>query len=134
MPEHVHLLVFPLREASSLNHLLKAIKRPVSWKVKQTLPIKSRLRQKLTIRQRPGKTTFRFWQEGPGYDRNLEYEESVLAAINYIHMNPVRRGLCDRVDRWRWSSSARYYLTEGRHEDTALPKVYSLPADFFDSR
>ena len=49
------------------------------------------------VRQRPGVETFRFWQEGPGYDRNLDRVDTVLAAIDYIHRNPERRGLVDRA-------------------------------------
>jgi hypothetical protein len=28
--------------------------------------------------------------------------------IEYIHMNPVRDGLCVRASDWRWSSAAFY--------------------------
>ena len=67
MPEHVHLLWFPLPGASKVEHLLKAIKRPYSYRIKQILvQHHSPLLDRLTIRQRPGVTTFRYWQEGPG--------------------------------------------------------------------
>jgi putative transposase len=83
MPEHVHLLFFPLPGFSKIEHLLKAIKRPYSYRIKQILiEHKSPLLQRLTNRQRPGVTTFRYWQEGPGYDRNFETEAAVLAAID----------------------------------------------------
>jgi hypothetical protein len=41
---------------------------------------RSRLLERLTVRQRPGVATFRFWQEGPGYDRNLT--KSIASAEN----------------------------------------------------
>jgi putative transposase len=83
MPEHVHFLWFPLAGAAGIEHLLKAIKRPFSYRVKQLLmESRSRLLRRLTIQQRPGTTTFRFWQEDPGYDRNLDNAASVLAAID----------------------------------------------------
>ena len=34
------------------------------------------------------------WQEGPGFDRNLLTVKAVQAALDYIHTNPVKRGLC----------------------------------------
>jgi hypothetical protein len=37
MPEHVHLLVYPGIEASTIDLLLKAIKRPVSFRIKRLL-------------------------------------------------------------------------------------------------
>jgi putative transposase len=131
MPEHVHLLFFPLPGLSEIEHLLKAIKRPYSYRIKELLiEHKSPLLERLTIRQRPGVTTFRYWQEGPGYDRNLETEAAVLAAIDYIHLNPVRRGLCQRAVEWRWSS-ARYYADPTAPSDPAVPKLYPLPPVFF---
>ncbi len=72
MPEHVHLIVYPLPEAGGIDGLLKAIKRPFSYRIKQLLTQSgNHLLERLTIRQRPGVMTFRYWQEGPGYDRNI---------------------------------------------------------------
>jgi putative transposase len=131
MPEHVHLLVFPLRGATGVDALLRAIKRPYSFRVKQLLlESKSLLLDRLTIRQRPGVMTFRYWQEGPGYDRNLTSAKSVVAAIDYIHLNPVRRGLADTAAEWKWSSAA-YYLGNGRQQLPNLPRIHNLPANWF---
>ena len=127
LPTHVHLLTFSEAAASRIDQLLRAIKRPFSFRVKQHLEANgSQLLSLLTVRQRPGVMTFRFWQEGPGYDRNLTRPEAILAVIDYIHNNPVRRGLCQRVVEWRWSS-ARYYHTEGEEQDSALPRIHGLP-------
>ena len=98
MPEHVHLIVHAQAEASAISSLLRAIKRPFSYRIKQRLmESNSRLLVRLTIRQRPGVMTFRFWQEGPGYDRNLTEPRTILTAIDYVHENPVRRGLVVRA-------------------------------------
>ena len=55
MPEHVHLLVYPVGPAAMIENLLRAIKRPFSYRIKQLLEASSSpLLEKLTIRQRPG--------------------------------------------------------------------------------
>jgi putative transposase len=135
MPEHVHLLVFPTRNdttAESISAFLIDVKMPSSQQIKQDLMATgSRLLAKLTIRERPGKMVFRFWQEGPGYDRNLQTEASVLAAIEYIHLNPVRRGLCKKITDWRWSS-ARWYVSDGAYVDPALPAIHGPPVGFLN--
>jgi putative transposase len=132
MPEHVHLLFYPGSRASEIDRLLKAIKRPCSFRIKRLLQeTNTRLLQRLTIRQRPGVDTFRFWQEGPGYDRNLAAPDIVLAAIDYIHLNPVRRGLVERAIDWQWSS-ARWYEGQSYYRHFRLPRVERLPAEFFD--
>jgi putative transposase len=116
-----------------MSELLRAIKRPYSYRVRKLLEENgSPLLERLTIRQRPGVKTFRFWQEGPGYDRNLTHAESVKASIQYVHMNPVRRGLCEKAANWNWSS-ARWHEKEGTSRDASLPKLASLPAEWWDA-
>lgn len=132
MPEHVHLLVYPTTTPVKIGALLYVIKRPFSYRVKKLLEEeRSPLLNELTIRERPGKTTFRFWQEGPGFDRNLNTQKAVLGSIDYFHLNPVKRGLVLRAVDWK-CSSARWYLSDGQLIDPDLPTIHGLPPEFFD--
>jgi putative transposase len=131
MPEHVHLLLWPQTNEPQIDIFLKRIKRPVSVLARDNLRASgSRLLERLTVRERPGKTAFRFWQEGPGYDRNLQTAKAVQASIDYIHLNPVKRGLCQRARDWRWSS-ARFYESGGTTVDPVWPRVRFLPAEMW---
>lgn len=110
MPEHVHLLVLPRNTNARIGRLLARTKQPVSKQVREMLEdVHSPLLEQLTVQERPGKQCFRFWQEGAGFDRNVFSREAVAASIDYIHANPVRRGLCLRTTDFKWSS-ARFYL------------------------
>lgn len=132
MPEHIHLLTYPTNPDVSISRFLWAIKRPHSSRIKSLLQeIRSPLLDELTVRERPGKFAFRYWQEGSGYDRNMRSESSVMAAIDYIHLNPVRRKLVLRSVEWKWSS-ARWYASEGNELDPDLPVIHGLPPQFFD--
>jgi len=62
------------------------------------------------------------WQQGPGYDRNLTSIESVRSTVDYLHMNPVRRGLCDHPRDWRWTSW-RQHNEPDTDEPTDMPQV-----------
>ena len=134
MPEHVHLLVYPRKgtaKPADVEALLGAIKRPHSYRIKQILcSSQSPLLAKLTVPDKRRGTVFRYWQKGPGYDRNLHSRKAVLASIDYIHDNPLRRRLCTQPTGWRWSS-ARWYASDGRTVDEALPQIDGLPAEFF---
>jgi putative transposase len=48
------------------------------------------------------------WQPGGGYERNITSTDALRAVIDYIHANPVRRGLVASAEDWEWSS-ARWY-------------------------
>lgn len=41
-----------------------------------------------------------------------------LTVIRYIHQNPVRAGICDRVGEYRWSSDAQYQGKRGGFVNT----------------
>ena len=82
------------------------------------------------VRERPGKHCFRFWLEGPGFDRNIFSPEAIKSSIDYIHMNPVKRGLCQKCTGWKWSS-ARFYA-DGT-EDPDLPQITLPDPYWFDT-
>jgi putative transposase len=69
-------------------------------------------------RQRGGRLERLFWQSGGGYDRNIDEPKTLMAEIEYVHMNPVRRGLVNRADDWKWSS-AGFFM--GKRKDLLLP-------------
>jgi putative transposase len=131
MPEHVHLLLYPSdpRQAA-ISRLLKAIKQPVSSYVRRALNSARDPRlDALTVQDRSAKREFRFWQQGPGYDRNLNSPNAVTTCIDYIHSNPVKRGLCEKAADWKWSSARHYELVDAA-EDSDLPKIHGLPAHY----
>ncbi len=126
MPEHVHLIVYPCRPECRVSSLLRAIKRPHAYRVKMVMQARGDpWLSRLTVRERPGKMAFRFWQEGSGYDRNLLDPDAVRAAVEYTHGNPVRRGLCPDPGQWKWSSWHYYHGDSATDPD--LPTVHGFP-------
>jgi putative transposase len=93
MPEHVHLLLSEPRK-ELLGVALQNLKLLV---VKHA-------------QQNP------FWQRRY-YDFNVFSEAKIVQKLNYMHWNPIKRGLVDKPEDWRWSS-CHYYQTleQGRVE------------------
>ncbi len=44
------------------------------------------------------------------YDFNVFSQRKVAEKLRYMHANPVKRGLVEKPEDWRWSS-CRYYQT-----------------------
>jgi putative transposase len=109
MPEHVHLLIWPTSAEYSISRILTTIKQMVSKRalyfVRKHSP---EFLAKMADIQPNGIVQHRFWQRGGGYDRNLISPSVVWAEIDYIHANPVRRGLVSRPIDWYWSSACEY--------------------------
>jgi putative transposase len=111
MPEHVHLLVCPLETRPSAGEFLRSLKRSVTQKAALYRERSARpdtdWEPYLDVRPN-GEVAFRFWQRGGGYDRNLWTPGELREKLDYIHKNPVTRGLAATPTEWRWSS-ARYH-------------------------
>jgi putative transposase len=104
MPEHVHLLVYP-GDPQQISRFLQAVKEPVARKAIRYLKSNAPAwLARVTVREGP-RLRHRFWQPGGGYDRNITSAAALRAAIDYIHANPVRRGLVANVEDWEWSSA-----------------------------
>jgi putative transposase len=108
MPEHVHLLVSPRDPKLKLGPFAGYVKEHTARPAIRWLEENSPDFLKRIIVQEGKVTRRRFWQPGGGYDRNVRHERTVTSMIDYIHHNPVRRGLCEHPDEWEWSS-ARWY-------------------------
>ena len=104
MPEHVHLLIFPTQSNYSISAVLSTIKQSVAKRalhyVRQHAP---EFLTRMEDRQPNGKSSYRFWQRGGGYDRNLTEPTTISSTLDTIHANPVRRQLCRRSTDWPWS-------------------------------
>ena len=128
MPEHVHLLVAPRETGVQIGNFQGAIKELVARKaVKWLEQNAAEWISRITV-QEGKKTRRRFWQPGGGYDRNVDHLETLQSMIEYIHLNPVRRGLADRAVDWEWSSAA--YLEDIGDSPVTLEPI---PAEWLDS-
>jgi len=87
MPEHVHLLISE-PERSKLSVMIQMLKQITS--------------QKLRAKHLP-----RFWQVRY-YDFPVWSEAKRIEKLRYIHRNPVKRGLVERPEDWKWSSFVHY--------------------------
>jgi putative transposase len=122
MPEHVHVLFAPLDAAYRIRIILQSIKQPpmrraINWLRENNPAWLDRLRA-------PTNGDLHFWQPGGGYDRNVNSASTAWNIVNYIHENPVKRGLVNRSVDLPWSS-ARWYAGEG---DVMLPMDATPPA------
>jgi putative transposase len=124
MPEHVHLVILP-HPGVTISAILRWIKRPVTNQalrhIRRHCP---EFLPRLADRQPNGEISYRFWQRGGGYDRNLRSLPDVHEKIKYVHDNPVRRGLVQKAEDWPWSSARAWQL--GVDEPISLDRD-SLP-------
>lgn len=90
MSNHVHLIAVPTKEDSLANTLRILHTRYSRW-INQRRNISGHL-----------------WQ-GRFYSCALD-ERHLFAAIRYVENNPVRGGLADRAEKYKWSSAESHVL------------------------
>lgn len=106
MPDHAHMIVRPRSHPYDVAAILREVKHPVARLALAYLRGHAPAwLDRLAVRK-GGRVRHQFWQKGGGYDRNLTEPATLLAACDYIHRNPVRRGLVERARDYRWSSAA----------------------------
>jgi REP element-mobilizing transposase RayT len=89
MPEHVHLLVYPTILNPSISRYLARINQPFSKQIKEILAEQgSRLLSRLTVRERPGKECFHFWQAGPGFLSEFVFPRSHIILFGLPSPQP----------------------------------------------
>lgn len=84
IPDHVHALIAPL---APLAGIMKAIKGVSARRANRVL----------------GRGGAAFWQD-ESYDHCVRNDAEFAHAQMYIARNPVKAGLADRPEAWRWSS------------------------------
>ena len=100
MPEHFHVLI---GEPDDGNVAV------VMQVLKQRVALQCRARG----RSRPPDDAVppAFWQPR-FYDFNVFTKKKIIEKLDYIHWNPVKRGLVPTPELWRWSSYRYYALGE----------------------
>jgi len=88
MPDHVHLLLMPLRDEKGWPYSLPTI-------LKLLKGISARSVNKLSGSHGP------VWQE-ESFDHVLRSQESFEKKLEYLRHNPVRRGLVNKPEDYKW--------------------------------
>jgi putative transposase len=105
MPEHVHLLISESAKCTP-SLVLKVLKQRVSR------DLRKRRRRVPTGQMRLGFEEGdaglpRFWQPR-FYDFNVYSAKKIREKLEYMHANPVKRGLAGNPGEWVWSSFLFY--------------------------
>jgi len=105
MPEHFHLLIGePSR--GTVSTVMQVLKQRVSRRIRSKRRRNNPNQQLLFKDDEPPS----FWQPR-SYDFNVYSRKKHIEKLNYMHNNPVKRGLVSEPGEWAWSSY-RFY-TEG---------------------
>jgi putative transposase len=107
MPEHIHLLITE-PEVGTPSTVMQVLKQRTAHTL---LPKRKRLDpcQLQLFGDDPHRRAF--WQARL-YDFNLWTTKQRVEKLRYMHRNPVRRGLVESPEHWRWSSYRVYFLGE----------------------
>ncbi len=107
MPEHVHLLVSE-PACRDISVAMKSLKQRISRDLRGRYP-ESNLHLIPAVIQDAGAGGPRFW-EARFYDFNVYTKEKVREKLEYMHGNPVKRGLVGHQRDWMWSSYEFYEM------------------------
>ncbi|UCE66669.1 MAG: hypothetical protein JSU85_01230 [Candidatus Zixiibacteriota bacterium] len=116
MPEHFHMLV-QSKQAENILKYIRGGRRSISVKVGWLIEENDKtitsfypnhdIDLSVFYSKTGGKSRFRFWKEKPRVF-SISKEGDLTRKLDYIHNNPVRRGLVKSPGDWEYSSF-KYY-------------------------
>lgn len=114
MPDHIHLLTDAPQKPSMVLQYIKGI---VGHRVIDYLKEQNYESSLLKLRHADWKRKHRFslWQHDSDIF-SVTSEAKFMEKVNYIHLNPVRAGLVERAEDYRWSS-ARWWRGLPREDE-----------------
>jgi putative transposase len=114
MPDHVHLLTDAPRKPSEVLQYIKGIVGHRVIDYLKTQNYESSLRK---LRHVDWKRNHRFslWQHDSDVF-SVTSESTFMQKVNYIHLNPVRAGLVEKAEDYRWSSVRSWNRTQTENE------------------
>jgi putative transposase len=116
MPEHIHLLMSEPRLGDP-SIVMQVLKQTVSWQILKKLRSaragSSHCRLLERLRVSPLTAGARFWQRR-FYDFNVWSEKKIWQKLEYMHLNPVKRGLVKHPGHWPWSSFRFYAFGDAK--------------------
>ena len=112
MENHLHLIA----SAEDLSHELMTFKSYTSHAVINLLKDTRRTTflRMLPRPERPdrGERVYQLWQRG-SHPKQILTEDMFRQKLEYIHLNPVKRGYVDEPVHWRYSSARNYAEERG---------------------
>jgi len=106
MPEHVHLLMSESKQGTP-STVLQKLKLRVARRLRKRGKAVCVGQMRLPFAE-AGEPLRAFWQ-GRFYDFNVYSKGKKQEKLNYMHANPVIRGLVKHPREWAWSSWGFYY-------------------------
>jgi putative transposase len=91
MPDHWHALLFP-QFPVTISDVIQNVKRMTSRRINHQRSRRGTLWQ------------HQFW------DRFVRHTKEFAERLQYMHLNPVRKGLVEKPEQWRWSSYNNFSL------------------------
>jgi putative transposase len=105
MPEHFHLLMTE-PEVGDPSVVMKVVKQRFARRVKHKVKRGSSAQGSLW-----DTTPESVWQKR-FYDFNVWSDRKRIEKLRYMHRNPVKRGLVEQAEQWKWSSFRSYAYGE----------------------
>ncbi|MDQ2692752.1 MAG: transposase [Chloroflexota bacterium] len=110
MPDHIHLLLWP-QEAIKITDFMRDFKRFTSGRISRQAKIEGKAEWVVRFEKAGSETEraeYKVWQDS-FWEQCIYTEDFLIQKLNYIHLNPVRAGICTTAAGYPYSSYRNYY-------------------------
>jgi putative transposase len=122
MPNHIHLIIETVN-AETISAFMRDFKKFTSTKIRKQLEVDERtdLREKLILNAVGKKRQiFKLWMDR--FDDVVIYTEKIFyKKLDYIHFNPVKAGIVNSPEEWKYSSYKNYVFGDNSVIKIVMP-------------
>ncbi len=128
MPEHYHFLIY-LSPETTISKIMMVVKGYTAKNIidflkedNPTYLLKFKVPESKIKRFKD--SIYQIFQKD-NYDFNIHSEKKLFEKINYIHYNPVKRGLVEEPSQYLYSSAKNF--ENGPDSFITIDKIYEVP-------
>lgn len=110
MPNHIHLILL-FEDGEVISAYMRDFKKFTAGEIRREIEKKGRHDLLEKIKYKTRKQLYKVWQDRFD-DFYILNNKTLLTKMNYIHENPVRKGLCESIGDYRYSSARFYFKDE----------------------
>jgi len=113
MPNHIHLIIY-FEEQPRISEVMRDFKKFTCFKIRKLWEIEKMTDVLDYLRKNAEKFSgqkFKLWDDR--FDSLVVTNEKTLREkINYIHNNPLKKGLVENIEDWCYSSARNYFCSD----------------------
>jgi len=111
MPSHFHWIVLVEPKEGTISDIMRDLKKYSAWDIMENIECTKSIGMENFVRTNKPRQKRQFW-EHRFHDSVIRNQRMFWSKVIYIHNNPVKAGLVEKPEDYKYSSARNYLLND----------------------